>query len=203
MTRLTTGRPGGRLAYPAGGTCASSPCRSPLRLRRTGLLGSFTTSTWPTELVGWVFGIHAMRTRRQDGAAVALLLRVRSGRRRGKRETSLGGYAGGGRERPASTPPTRAPEGARTAADLLKTARQERDARRRHDDGTESDGLLDYEAAAAYLCTTPRHIRELWAKRQLAAIKVGRCVRFTKEDLDAFIAANRVGAARPAPGWLR
>ena len=64
-------------------------------------------------------------------------------------------------------------------------------------DGGEGYGsLLDYEEAAAYLCTTPRHVRELWARRQLAAIKVGRCVRFAKADLDAFIAANRVSAAR-------
>lgn len=57
-------------------------------------------------------------------------------------------------------------------------------------------GLLDYEAAARYLCTTARHIRELWARRELAAIKVGRSVRFSKADLDAFIAANRVRAVR-------
>jgi excisionase family DNA binding protein len=58
------------------------------------------------------------------------------------------------------------------------------------------EGLLDYAGAARYLCTTPRHIRELWAKRYLAAIKVGRCVRFSKKDLDAFIAARRVRALR-------
>lgn len=58
------------------------------------------------------------------------------------------------------------------------------------------EGLLDYEAAARYLCTTPRHVRELWAKRYLAAIKVGRHVRFTKADLDAFINARRVDALR-------
>jgi excisionase family DNA binding protein len=56
--------------------------------------------------------------------------------------------------------------------------------------------LLDYDAAASYLCTTPRHVRELWAKRQLTAIKVGRCVRFAEVDLDAFISRNRVGAVR-------
>ena len=56
------------------------------------------------------------------------------------------------------------------------------------------EGLLDYEAAARYLCTTPRHVRELWAKRYLAAIKVGRHVRFSRKDLDAFIAARRVAA---------
>jgi len=56
------------------------------------------------------------------------------------------------------------------------------------------EGLLDYDGAAQYLCTTPRHVRELWAKRYLAAIKVGRSVRFSKVDLDAYIAARRVDA---------
>lgn len=56
------------------------------------------------------------------------------------------------------------------------------------------EGLLDYEAAARYLCTTPRHVRELWAIRCIAAVKVGRRVRFTRADLDAFIAAKRVEA---------
>ncbi len=45
--------------------------------------------------------------------------------------------------------------------------------------------LLDYAGAADYLCTTQRHVRELWAKRYLTAIKVGRRVRFSKSDLDA------------------
>ena len=62
--------------------------------------------------------------------------------------------------------------------------------------GPREQALLDYEGAARYLCTTPRHVRELWAKRYLAAIKVGRCVRFARTDLDAFIAANRVESLR-------
>ena len=57
-----------------------------------------------------------------------------------------------------------------------------------------SGALLDYYAAAHYLCTTPRHVRELWAKRHVAAVKVGRRVRFTQADLDSFIASNRVNA---------
>jgi excisionase family DNA binding protein len=73
---------------------------------------------------------------------------------------------------------------------LVKTTTPRRNARRGVDDGEGFGSLFDYEAAARYLCTTPRHVRELWAKRQLAAIKVGRCVRFTKGDLDAFIAAK-------------
>ncbi|MDA8301369.1 MAG: helix-turn-helix domain-containing protein [Actinomycetota bacterium] len=63
-------------------------------------------------------------------------------------------------------------------------------------DASSGSGLLDYEAAARYLCTTARHVRELWARRELAAIKVGRSVRFTKADLDAFIEARRVRAVR-------
>ncbi len=62
---------------------------------------------------------------------------------------------------------------------------------REHDPNSRG-ALLDYEAAAHYLCTSPRHVRELWAKRHLAAVKVGRRVRFTQSDLDAFIATNRV-----------
>jgi len=58
------------------------------------------------------------------------------------------------------------------------------------------EGLLDYAAAARYLCTTPRQVRELWAKRHLAAVKVGRHVRFTRADLDAFIRSRRVDALR-------
>jgi excisionase family DNA binding protein len=58
------------------------------------------------------------------------------------------------------------------------------------------EGLMDYADAARYLCTTPRHIRELWAKRHLAAVKVGRHVRFSRADLDAFITARRVDAYR-------
>ncbi len=59
-----------------------------------------------------------------------------------------------------------------------------------------SGALLDYEGAARYLCTTPRHVRELWEKRRVAAVKVGRRVRFTQADLDAFIATNRVNVPR-------
>jgi excisionase family DNA binding protein len=68
-----------------------------------------------------------------------------------------------------------------------------------HSQGTGGDagsGLLDYEAAARYLCTTTRHVRELCARRELAAVKVGRLVGFTRADLDAFVAANRVRAVR-------
>lgn len=61
----------------------------------------------------------------------------------------------------------------------------------------EEGGLMDYMEAAEYLRTTPRHVRELWVRREVAVVKVGRSVRFAKSDLDAFIVANRV----PARAW--
>ena len=61
---------------------------------------------------------------------------------------------------------------------------------------TSRGALLDYEGGAHYLCTTPRHLRELWAKRHVAAVKVGQHVRFTQADLDAFIATNRANIPR-------
>ena len=52
--------------------------------------------------------------------------------------------------------------------------------------------LLDHEAAASYLGTTSRHVRKLWASRELAGIKVGRLVRFDRRDLDTYIDRHRV-----------
>lgn len=56
--------------------------------------------------------------------------------------------------------------------------------------------LLDTTQAAAYMGTTPRHIRELWVRRELAAVRVGRLIRFAVVDLDAYIARQRVEAVR-------
>jgi excisionase family DNA binding protein len=54
--------------------------------------------------------------------------------------------------------------------------------------------LLDWNGAAERLGVTPRMVRELWAQRKLAAVHVGRHVRFAEEDLDRFIEANRTEA---------
>ncbi len=56
--------------------------------------------------------------------------------------------------------------------------------------------LLSLAQAAIYLGTSERHLRRLWQERRVAGIKVGRRVRFTVEDLDAFIERNRVEALR-------
>jgi excisionase family DNA binding protein len=56
--------------------------------------------------------------------------------------------------------------------------------------------LLTYEQAAQYLGTTPRHIRHLYQRRELPAVKVGKLVRFDVRDLERFVEARRVEATR-------
>lgn len=51
--------------------------------------------------------------------------------------------------------------------------------------------LVDWSGAANYLATTDRHVRELVARGEIAVVKVGRLVRFHRDDLDEFIASNR------------
>lgn len=56
--------------------------------------------------------------------------------------------------------------------------------------------LYDYDAAAAYLHTTPRMVRRLRQERRLGSVKVGRHVRFTRENLETFIARHELKAVR-------
>lgn len=60
----------------------------------------------------------------------------------------------------------------------------------------ESKALLDLAQASAYLGTTERHVKRLWQERRIAAVKVGRRVRFTEVDLDAYIEKHRHEALR-------
>lgn len=57
-----------------------------------------------------------------------------------------------------------------------------------------SSGLIDIHAAADYLATSERHMRELVAKRRIPFLHVGRLIRFDTKDLDAFKEAGRVEA---------
>jgi len=54
--------------------------------------------------------------------------------------------------------------------------------------------LLDWEGAAAFLNVTPRLVRDLWQRRQLSGVKVGRRVRFKESDLVEYIDRHRVEA---------
>jgi excisionase family DNA binding protein len=65
------------------------------------------------------------------------------------------------------------------------------------------ESLLSVEAAAEYLCTSPRFIRRLVAERRVPYVKVGRLVRLTSGDLDAFIAEGRVEALTASEVWRR
>lgn len=58
------------------------------------------------------------------------------------------------------------------------------------------DALLDWDGAAERLGVTPRMVKELWAKRQLAGIRVGKHVRFDVADVDRYIDDHRVEVVR-------
>jgi excisionase family DNA binding protein len=62
------------------------------------------------------------------------------------------------------------------------------------------DTLLSVEQAAERLGTSVRFVRRLIAERRIAYVKLGRHVRITAADLEAFVASGRVegGAARKA-----
>ena len=59
------------------------------------------------------------------------------------------------------------------------------------------DRLLTVEEAAERLGTSTRFVRRLIFERRIAYVKLGRHVRITPGDLDAFVAAGRVDALRP------
>lgn len=52
--------------------------------------------------------------------------------------------------------------------------------------------LIDVVEAAERLGTSPRFVRRLVAERRIAFMKLGRHIRISVDDLDAFIAAGRV-----------
>lgn len=56
--------------------------------------------------------------------------------------------------------------------------------------------LLDWEGAARYLGVTPRLVRELWARRELGGVKVGKRVRFRAADLTDYVERHRVRPLR-------
>jgi len=51
--------------------------------------------------------------------------------------------------------------------------------------------LLTVEVAARYLSISARHLWAITDRGDLTSIKVGNCVRYSVEDLDAYIASSR------------
>jgi excisionase family DNA binding protein len=64
-----------------------------------------------------------------------------------------------------------------------------------HWEMTPMSRLVDTDGAAQLLGTSPRHIRELRARRELPAVLIGRLVRYREEDLKSYI------EARLQPAW--
>jgi excisionase family DNA binding protein len=64
-----------------------------------------------------------------------------------------------------------------------------------------TEGLLTPQQAAERLGTPLRFVRRLVEERRIGYTKIGRYVRFSPADLEAFIAAGRVevGAIPTAP----
>jgi excisionase family DNA binding protein len=56
--------------------------------------------------------------------------------------------------------------------------------------------LLTLSEAATRLGTTERHLRDLWSRREIPAIKIGRLIRFDPADLDKYIESHRIEATR-------
>ncbi len=59
------------------------------------------------------------------------------------------------------------------------------------------DKLLTVDQVAERLGTSPRFVRRLVFERRIAFVKVGRHVRISAADLDAFLAQGRVDARGP------
>lgn len=53
------------------------------------------------------------------------------------------------------------------------------------------DPLLDVPAAAAYLNLTTSFVYAAVKRKDLACQRFGRLIRFSQEDLDAYVQANR------------
>ena len=59
--------------------------------------------------------------------------------------------------------------------------------------------LLDVEQAAALLNVSVRFVRRLIAERRIAVHRLGRHVRFTRADLEAYVAQGRSDPLPPRP----
>jgi excisionase family DNA binding protein len=63
------------------------------------------------------------------------------------------------------------------------------------------DRLLAVEQAAEHMNTSVRFVRRLIAERRIAFVKLGRHVRISIFDIDAFVAAGRVEPLTAEDVW--
>jgi excisionase family DNA binding protein len=55
-----------------------------------------------------------------------------------------------------------------------------------------NDQLLSFEEARQLLHTSESHLRSLVFKKKISFIKIGRLIRFSKNDLISWIESNKV-----------
>jgi excisionase family DNA binding protein len=58
------------------------------------------------------------------------------------------------------------------------------------------DSYFTYETAAAYVHLSETTLREAVRAQQLVAVRIGRSVRFTRTDLDAYMRMHRAEPKR-------
>jgi excisionase family DNA binding protein len=63
------------------------------------------------------------------------------------------------------------------------------------------NGLMTTDQAADYLAMSARQVRRLVAERRIAFRRLGRCVRFSLEDLNEYIEASRVVPITASGVW--
>ena len=59
--------------------------------------------------------------------------------------------------------------------------------------------LYTVDQAAERMNITPRYVRRLIAERRIAFVRLGRHVRISETDIEAFLTAGRAEALLPAP----
>lgn len=60
-----------------------------------------------------------------------------------------------------------------------------------------ADEVLTPDQVAEILHVTPRLVRELWQRRQLGGVKVGRLVRHRRSDVERYLAERKVEPVLP------
>lgn len=73
--------------------------------------------------------------------------------------------------------------------------------RDRHSGHAAPDRLLTVEQAAEHMNTSVRFVRRLVAERRIAFVKLGRHVRISTSDIDAFVTAGRVEPLTAEDVW--
>lgn len=63
------------------------------------------------------------------------------------------------------------------------------------------DGLMTIDEAADFLRMSARHVRRLVAERRIGFNRLGRSVRFTRDDLNEYIETTRVTPITAAAVW--